>query len=521
MIFDLERDTPSALPAHDVCIVGAGAVGIVLAVELVRLGRRVLLLEGGGREIESAAQDTYSSEVAGHGHNGIHSGRFRALGGTTLKWGGQILELDEIDFEERPWIAGSGWPIRKRDIDPYYKRALDLEGLGESVSSDDEVWRRLGLEPQRFGDEFDAYFSRWCPEPNFARLYRDALEKNEALTIWLHATACGLALDADGATVRAVRCRTLSGKEAAFSAQRYVFCLGGIETSRFFLQPMENGRIGWSKEGLIGRHFQDHIDCNAAIVRPRDPVRFRAAFDNVFQGGFKYHPKIKLAAKAQESHGTLQIAATMAYAGGGDETMARLKTMAKSILRGRSDDVGRADLAHAAKHLPLLLRSAWRYKVKHRAYHPTDASIAMRLHCEQEPMGESSITLAETRDGFGMFRSRLCWRISALELETMRKFVEMAKDMFHYNGLARLEPDADLMATSSSFAEKCDDSNHHMGGMRMADSPSEGVVDRDLRLHGSRNCFVCSSAVFPSSGFSNPTHTLLALSVRLAEHLAS
>jgi choline dehydrogenase-like flavoprotein len=86
-------------------------------------------------------------------------------------------------------------------------------------------------------------------------------------------------------------------------------------------------------------------------------------------------------------------------------------------------------------------------------------------------------------------------------------------------GLARVTPDKDLMERPEDFIPKIMDSYHHMGGTRMALSPSQGVVDDQLKIHGTKNAYVCSSSVFPSSGFSNPTHTLLALSVRLADHL--
>ena len=76
------------------------------------------------------------------------------------------------------------------------------------------------------------------------------------------------------------------------------------------------------------------------------------------------------------------------------------------------------------------------------------------------------------------------------------------------------------MSGSPKFLKRCDDSNHHMGGMRMSPSDTTGVVDPNLRLHGTANTYICSSAVFPSSGFSNPTHTVLALALRLCDHLS-
>ena len=111
MIRDLLHDAPADAAQADVCIVGAGAAGIVLALELVRHGKSVTLLEGGGAQLEDASQEPYRSEVVGLKHNGVHTGRLRAQGGTTTKWGGQILPFEQIDLDLRDWVPGSGWPL--------------------------------------------------------------------------------------------------------------------------------------------------------------------------------------------------------------------------------------------------------------------------------------------------------------------------------------------------------------------------------------------------------------------------
>src|ERR1700722_19762566 len=139
MIRDLLKDKPETSPRANVCIVGAGAAGILLAVELLRLGKSGTLLEGGGQEIEEASQDPYRSEVVGLPHAGVHIGRFRAKGGTTTRWGGQILEFDEADFKKRDWVAGSGWPFKRSELTRYYARAMELEGLGGALRNDDDV----------------------------------------------------------------------------------------------------------------------------------------------------------------------------------------------------------------------------------------------------------------------------------------------------------------------------------------------------------------------------------------------
>jgi choline dehydrogenase-like flavoprotein len=165
----------------------------------------------------------------------------------------------------------------------------------------------------------------------------------------------------------------------------------------------------------------------------------------------------------------------------------------------------------------MLFHQAWRFYVKRRAYAPPTVRIFLRIHCEQEPTSQSSITLTDQRDPLGLLRVRFDWQISERELETIRQYVRIAQRSLA--DVARIMPDPDLMSGSPDFLARCDDSNHHMGGMRMSTSDSTGVVDPNLRLYGLANTYICSSAVFPCSGFSNPTHTVLALALRLSDHL--
>ncbi len=514
MIRDL-LDFAPAQPQHaDVCIVGAGAAGIILAIELVRQGKTVLLLEGGGADVEDPSQEPYLSETTGIRHTGIHIGRFRAHGGTTTRWGGQILELDEIDFESRPGIAGSGWPFPKSELTPHYAKAIELEGLSHSTLADDAVWREIGLATPAF-DSIQPFFSRWCPEPNFARLHRDTLEKHPAITIWLHANA--VEINWDGPRFRSVRCKTLSGIEATFTADEFVFCLGGIESSRFFLQPRASDGP-WLSSGLLGRYFQDHIICAGGTIEMNDAHAFHRMFDNVFSRGLKYQPKLRLAPAAQTAAGTLNVAAMVSFLSDSDAALAQLKETAKRLLQGRWRESKLNDLLHALRYSPLLAQQIFRYSVQHRAYNPSNSVIELLVHCEQEPESKSTITLADSRDSLGMLRTHLDWKISEREIYSIRTFVEVAARSL--SSIGRVIPDPELMALSSSFMERCGDGYHHMGGMRMSTSPNDGLVDPNLRLHGMENGYICSSAVFPSSGFSNPTHTLLALAVRLAEHLS-
>lgn len=519
MIVDLERDATLPSFAAEVCIVGAGAAGMVLAAELVRQGRRVLLLESGGAVIETSAQRLNACSYVGQSRKIVSPGRFRALGGTTTVWGGQVLELCEEDFAVRSWVPGSGWPFSKQALQPYYERALVAEGLSQVSRSDHEVWQQMKVPAPELGGELETYFTRWCPEPNFARLYRDALDSSN-LCVVLHATAMAMLREQNRSRIGGVRCRTMSGREHIFSAMQYVLCLGTIETVRFLLQPTPDGRVPlWNQSGLLGNYFQSHIDYNAARVSSKDAPRLRRWFANAYLRGHKYHPKFRLPLGAQQQEQILNIAGSITCINPAETELRRVKSLAVDAMRGRWSRIKPADMPLALRQFPTLLKLGYGYRMEHRAYWPAKSNFWLRVHCEQEPLSQNRITLTKDRDAVGLFQAQVEWRVSTLEWKTIRNFTERVKRTLVGLGATGTVAQPELESEEGFRSVTFDNSHHDMGGTRMSDNAFDGVVDADLRLHGVENAYVCSASVFPTGGFSNPTHTLVALAVRLADHL--
>lgn len=521
MIVDLEREDPPADFSPEVCIVGAGAAGITLAAELIRQRKRVLLLESGGPALEAAAQALNAFEITGQPQQAASIGRFRVLGGTTTKWGGQILPFTAEDFEKRPWIAGSGWPFPLSHLEPYYERALRMEGLAPAMQQDSAVWQRLGMSTPAMDEDFVSYFTRWCPEPDFARLHRPIFA-SRLLCVALHATVTGIEMNAGLDAVVGLQCHTPGGKERMFVAERYVFSLGTIETVRLLLQPLRTAnQAPWQRNGLLGQNFQSHIDFDAARISAIDSKRMRQFFANVYDGGFKYHPKFRLSRNAQRCDQVLNIAGAVTATHPAERELVHTKTLARQILRGRLDGITGADLSSAFCQVPLLFKLAQAYIVEHRAYWVPGSELRLRVHCEQEPLSKSIIRLTQDRDASGVLRACLDWRVSASEWRTIHRFAERVQHAFHRLGLGICTLAPQLLQPDGFSNVVFDNSHHDMGGSRMAVAPSQGIVTPDLRLYGVRNAFVCSASVFPTSGFSNPTHTLIALAVRLADHLVA
>jgi choline dehydrogenase-like flavoprotein len=521
VILDLEALDQAPVQTADVCIIGAGAAGIALAVECSRLGLTVLLLEAGGARFEAASQSLYSSEIAGRPHTGIHDGRFRVFGGTTTRWGGQILELDPLDFEHRAWVPDSGWPIPKTELTAAYARALEIENVAPAILNDRAVWDAVHTPVPDVGPGLEPFFTRFCPQPDFAKLHRAFLETSPNVTVYLHANFCGFLLNEPAGAFTGVTCKTLAGQTHRFTARHYVLCAGAIETARLLLQPLaEDIAAPWNRSGLTGRFFQDHIDINVAKLVPIDHRAFHLWFDNIYLSGYRYIPKIKLSAQLQEEFGTLAVGASLHCQSARQSAVTGFRETLLALRRGGVKNLKAAQLLAVVPASDILIRKAWRRARHHRAYNPDDNGVDLRVHCEQAPHPDSRITLADDRDALGLFRTRLDWRIGELELMTVQKFANYAVQQFEAAGIARGTIYHESLENLEAFARHAVDTYHHMGTARMAVSADAGVVDPDCKLFGIDNGFVCSSAVFPTSGFSNPTHTILALAVRLAAHLA-
>ncbi len=513
-ITDLGVDEISA----DVCVVGAGPVGIALALLLGRAGQRVCLLESGGALVEDEVQTLNQADIVGRTHLGIHQGRFRALGGSSTRWGGQLLPYEPINFETRDWIPGSGWPISLRELEPYYEQAYALEGMTGSEGGDERLMQIIAAPDSGLGG-LDMRFSRWCPQPNFAELHAAEIRASELVHCVLHATVTCVNTDKD--RIDSVCAKSMGGSSVRVRAQRFVFCGGAIETARLLLQPTEqNEQPPWAGPGSrLGQYFQDHPTFECADVIPVSERRIHQVMDMIYLRGFRYQPRFHLDEARQRELRSLSVGGLLLFKTRSSDEVMRTRTSLRALVQkpsaGRLIDAIRV----SSSSLPYLLRQSWRYLTRGRAYNPSDLGIRLIAFCEQLPRASSRVTLTDSRDALGMRRAALNWELGEEELSAIRQFSVTVKAAFEAAGLAQVVLEPDLDREDKAFLARGWDNYHHMGTARAAATSADGVVDSDLKMFHCENAFICGCAVFPTGGFANPTHTAIALAVRLAGHL--
>lgn len=518
MIIDLNssQETPD-LPC-DVCIVGAGAAGLAIATEMLKSHKTVVILESGGFEHEPATQALYDVENSGSPHAGATQGRFRVLGGSTTKWGGQALPLTPLDFEKRDWVAHSGWPIQFDELKPYYERASRFL-LIDNQNYDTDLFAYLQVQPPIFDpNKIRYHFSKWSPKPSLRETYLPALRDAAPCSLLLHANVTQIVLQDTLRHVSAITACSLAGKTVTVLPRVLVLCVGGIETARLLLTNNTQQQTGIGNEhDLVGRFFQDHPNAMVGWVKSPDPGRIQRLFNVFHKRGLKYSVRCTAAASWQHDHQVLNASMGITFVQ--ENTIFQNLRDVHAALRGgkRSREVLRK-LVRVGAHPLHVVSPVWHYAVHGRSFAP-GAGLRVALTCEQEPDPESRILLSEERDALAVRRANVRWMVKDSTGSTLRQFAQLVGEQFQSAGLGEIVLDPWVHQEPEAWREHISDQYHHIGTARMSDSPRQGVVDRNCRLHAVDNLYIASSAVFPTSGHSNPTLTILALCIRLADHL--
>lgn len=472
-----------------------------------------MMLESGGLDYEQEAQTLNRCETGQVLFDGARRGRKRGLGGATECWGGQLLPLEPIDFTKRPWIEHSGWPIALDDMAPYYRLALKFAGSDE-LNFDSDICGALGRDSPFDPQVLRYYFSKWSPHPRFRTVLGEKLRQSSNVQVFLHATVTRIELNKGRDRVTALRAVNTSGHEYVFAAECVLLCTGGIETPRLLLTNAQQAPEGIGNEhDLVGRFFHDHPNVRVGTVRSADPQQVRALFADDAVNGLEVSPRLSVTPQLQREHGLLNASAHVWFRY--PRTMLQRLPLLNLARRIGVDQHATRNLVDAG----LLLGIPTVRMLREGARLGNEAQFTITVVAEQEPCADSRITLSSRRDRFGVPRAKICWHLTDRTWDTVVKVSETVRSELRRVGLGELILFPHITAGRAYWRVFPLDGYHHMGATRMATSPEAGVVDENCQVFGIHNLFVASSSVFPTGGHSNCTLTIMALALRLADHL--
>ncbi len=514
---ELTELAPDTTLDADVCIVGSGPAGLTVARELAGSGLRVVLLESGLTEPDADADALNAIENIGDPRVLDQTEvRNRILGGTSHTWSGRAAVFDETDFAARSWVDGSGWPLPRDEVMRFMPRTMDH--LGNRIPDNLDaafVARATVREPAL--DPRDVVPYAWTTvrddaDQNTSMRFgpRAVKESMPGVTGFVGATVTRIATDDDVRRVTGVEVTGRDGRIRAVRSGSVVLAGGAIENARMLLASNRRAAAGIGNDhDQVGRHLMDHLRGPVGLFARRDHVRAQRLFGSVeMRGGGAITPGYALSPERQRAEELLNCAVWVFPRAASDDPWAALRAV-----RRAPGDAARS----IAKHPLLLVGGAVPMLVQHRL--PPRLLDALELHVivEQLPDPSNRVTLAERTDAYGVPLSRIDWHVAPQERRTVRRTAELV--VAGLRAAAAPAPALLPWVEDDALPFGLPDVAHPAGSTRMSAQPADGVVDTDCMVHGVDGLFVAGSSVFPTSGHANPTQMIVALAVRLADHL--
>jgi hypothetical protein len=529
---------------RDVCVIGAGPVGIALALELSRLGKTVLLLESGAAGARKDLQLLSDANIADPSqHVPMEMAVQRRLGGTSNLWGGRCVPMDALDFEARPLLNLSGWPIKAKDLAPFLPAACDYLGCGEAVFSS------AIPTPRNVSADFRIdHLERWSSRPNIRTTYLRKLHQSRALTLCLLATAVGFDFDRDN-LVRSVALRGPDGAKAQVKVRNVVLASGGLENTRLLLAiQREAPRRFGGPDGPLGRYYMGHLTGSVANIVIHSPVLDKGLdYFNDAQGYClrrRFWPSPDLQQRIGLTNITLRTefaptydpdhgngVLSLAYLGLSLPYLGRLFT-SEAVRRMHLGDgsVGRAphwrnlvrDFPHVATFFPRYLYRRYISRTRAHSFFELcpNRKYSLRYHAEHLPNRNSRVTLSDERDAFGLHRLAIDFRYTVADVDPIVRTHGCFADWLSRTGFGTLYWSVPPEERVDHIMGQSWDGLHQIGTTRMGETKKTGVVDKDCRVFDVDNLFVAGASTFVSSSQANPTLTAVALAIRLAHKLA-
>ena len=498
----------------DVVIIGSGPAGVTIAHELADAGINTMIVEGGGRRHRKEDDDSFRGESLGEPFPLVVS-RQRGFGGTSGHWapatGLRVRPFDEMDFQSLPSRPNCSWPFSRSTLDPYYARASDQVGVMPSYAADD--WfanddRSALTWPE--GPELAVF--QFARHDIFTRQF-DQLAASPIVDLVLHSNVAELVTSPDGEAITSAEIVCADGNRFSVEARIFVLAAGGIDNARVLLaSPGRMGNGVGNESDNVGRYFMDHISVDCGLIEPSgQEIDVRRFLETIDSARGKHQAMVWLGADIIRREGLLNAAfwvyrTSPSYLSPGVIAARSIR----AALRSRP-------VEHLGRHAADVVRGGGdiaSFALRRLSRRPSNRVVtSIRILAEQVPDRNSRIQLAPDRDKHGMRRVRMNWRIGTADLDSIAGHRDVFGRLLEKSGVGRIIDRVDPHERQSPVLSNY----HHIGSTRMHDRPSEGVVDAQCRVHSTTNLYVAGSSVFPAGGYLNPTLTIVAMALRIAD----
>jgi choline dehydrogenase-like flavoprotein len=493
----------------DICIIGAGAAGISMALEYVNTPYKVILLEGGGFEYDDKVQELYNGKLTGHPYYPNKASRLHYFGGSTGHWGGMCSTFDNIDFVKRDWVENSGWPIKREDIAPYYPKAHSILDLGP-FEWDLKYWMEQNPDfvPLPL-DEKIIWNKMWhfSPPTRFGTKYKDAVVNASNIHLYTYANVVDIKATENISSIQQVTVKNYAGKQHTVKAKYFILACCSIQNARILLSCNKQAHAGLGNDNdLVGRYFMEHVEIKSGELwlNHSNPLKLYEML-----AGTKVRAELAISAAKQEELKVLNATISLMPLEMSKNTIPSIKLW--------SNEDPRKSLDSFKKYSSLDKRNFFQRLVSKKDIFQ---SFGLFTRAEQLPNPASRVVLSDEKDELGMPRANLNWALSAIDKKTVFTINELLGQQIGAAGIGRVKlKDWLVDKTDDQLPDYTSGGWHHIGTTRMSDNPKTGVVDANCKIHGINNFYIAGASCYTTGGAVNPTLTAVALSLRLTDHI--
>jgi choline dehydrogenase-like flavoprotein len=355
---------------------------------------------------------------------------------------------------------------------------------------------RTGLSPIALpGDDLVTRFFIYSPPTRFGEVYRDDVAKAANIKTYLNSNVVEIIPNAEANRVDRLKIATLGGNGFEVRPKLCILAAGGIENARLLLASNSVQAAGLGNgNDLVGRYFMEHV------TAPGDVAAIALADETRIPYYYVHTPDV--------DHASMRAILMPS-----DGHLKRNNGLSISLSLYEAHKPGaepKADSKQVEPAIIAMLRSLGGDAAQ------TGMIYGVACALEPVPSAENRVTLTRDRDALGLPKPRLTWRPTRAERDALTNNLSaLARSFGAWGGAVKiLVPEgADWIDDEIGWG------NHHMGTTRMAEDPRQGVVDANGRVHGIGNLLIAGSSVFPSCGAVNPTYTIVALALRMADHV--
>ncbi|HEY6977248.1 MAG TPA: GMC family oxidoreductase [Chitinophagaceae bacterium] len=488
----------------DICIVGAGAAGISMALEWMNTSYKVILLEGGGFEYDERVQELYAGKTTGQRYFPLKSIRLHYFGGTTGHWAGWCAEFDEIDFKKRDWIPGSGWPITLKNVKPFYPRAQEYVEVGNDFNVAHWQEKDPTLKPFPW-DENKVWSKMWqfSPPTRFGTKYKDRIVKAKNIHLYTYANLVDITANENVSDIKEVTIKNYTGKQHTVRAKFFILACCAVQNARILLSANRQAPKGLGNDyDHVGRYFMEHLEIKTGSLWVADPADVKLYM--IEFGKTKARAELAISETMQTQYKILN----------GTSSLSPLEL---AMNQPAFIEVWQDDEDAMNKTLKKFGRDVKPAKINipkgFKAY-----QLFTRM--EQAPNPNSRVTLDTEKDSLGMPRAMLNWELTPLEKNSLRMINTIIGQEAGRISMGRVKVYDYLQdEKDKSWPSFTGGGWHHMGTTRMGNDPKQSVVDANCKVHGIDNLYMAGSSCYVTAGAVNPTLTLIALTLRLSDHI--